>query len=61
MTASVLISFFFKCLLNLLCVWILFQKCALDKGEYPENLLVLSCPNKWRPFELFICLDLVLV
>ena len=28
---------------------------------YPENLLVLFCPNKQRSFEPFLCLDLELV
>ena len=23
----------------------------LDKGDYPEHLQVVSCPNKWRSFE----------
>ena len=29
-----------------------------DKGDYLENLLVLSCPDKQRSFETFTCLDL---
>ena len=32
----------------------------LDKGDYPENLQVVTCPNKQHSFEPFTCLDLVL-
>ena len=31
---------------------------VLDKGDYPENAHVVSCPNKQRYFEPFMCLDL---
>ena len=30
-----------------------------DKGNYPENLHVVFCPNKQRSFESFMCLDLI--
>ena len=32
----------------------------VDKEDYPENLHVVLFPNKWRYFESFMCLDLVL-
>ena len=32
----------------------------LDKGDYLENLHAVICPNKWRSFETFTCLDSVL-
>ena len=32
----------------------------LDKGDYPENLRVVFCPNKQHSFEPFMCLGLVL-
>ena len=32
----------------------------LEKGDYPENLQVVFCPSKYRSFEPFVCLDLVL-
>ena len=33
---------------------------ARTQGVYPQNLQVVSCPNKPRSFEPFMCLDLVL-
>ena len=34
--------------------------CCLYKGDYPENLHVACfCPNKYRSFEPFLCLDLM--
>ena len=30
----------------------------LNKGDYLKNVHVLFCPNKWRSFEPFLCLDL---
>ena len=30
----------------------------LDKGDYPDNLQVVFCPDKSRSFESFMCLDL---
>ena len=38
-----------------MCGWV--GGCVFDKGNYPEKLLVLFCPNKKRSFEPFICLD----
>ena len=32
---------------------------SFTKGINPENLLVLSCPNKKRSFEPFMCMDLL--
>ena len=31
----------------------------LDKGDYPQNLHVAFCPNKWWSSEFFTCLDLI--
>ena len=42
----------FSCCLNVF-LW-------LDKGDYPENSHVAFCPNKWRSFGPFMCLDLLL-
>ena len=30
----------------------------LDKEDYPENSHIVFCPNKYRYFEPFMCLDL---
>ena len=40
----------FNCCLNVVL--------SLDKGDYPENLQAVFCPDKSRSFEPLMCLDL---